>query len=114
MKIREAKDVFDKVDYEADEDWQISPQTLYQCSVCGETIAFSLTDLDKHAFSKFTNLSAEDSAQIEILINESKVQGFNSFIDFYCPKCKKAIRVYYQSWAGGRYTNGHKLLFLVD
>jgi len=114
MTIREAKDVFDKEDFQADEDWEILPQTAYECSVCKEKVVFSLKDLDKHAFSKSTNLSREHAEEIESLIRTSQLGGFTSFIDFYCPTCQRPIRVYYQSWAGGRFTHGHHLQYVID
>jgi rubredoxin len=114
MTIKAAKDVFDKEDFQADKDWELLPQTAYECSVCKEKVVFSLKDLDKHAFSRSTNLSREHAERIESLIRISQLGGFNSFIDFYCPTCQRPIRVYYQSWAGGRFTHGHHLQYVID
>lgn len=73
-----------------------------------------MKDLNKHAHSTFTNLNEADSKEIEALVTNSKIEGFNSFIDFSCSKCKKPIRIYYLSWAGGRFTNGYVIKYVID
>ena len=35
------------------------------CSGCGEKISFALSNLDRHAHSTFTNLSADDADSVE-------------------------------------------------
>jgi hypothetical protein len=57
--------------------------------------------LKKHQFSDFSNLVPADK---ELFRNLS--DGYpktNSFLDFYCPTCKRPVKIYYDSWAGGRH-----------
>lgn len=39
----------------------------------------------------------------------------DSFIDFYCPKCKRPVRIYYTSFLGGRHCeHGYNLDYVID
>ena len=54
-------------------------------------------NLQRHSLSNFTNLRAADVLQIEALVDDTITSETNSFIDFYCPKCKKPVRFYFFS-----------------
>jgi len=74
MKIRKAKEIFDKVSYSSVEDYQTYPVSIYNCDLCGERFSFCMKDLDKHRFSSFSNLSIEDQS----LFNKTASEFFLS------------------------------------
>lgn len=103
----------DKLSFEADEDWQIYPRSTYACPNCGERVTFNLHDLGQHAFSEFTNLCPNDAEMAEEAAEGAVVES-NSFLDFYCPNCRTPARIYYEAWAGGRFTWGYEVRFVVE
>jgi len=113
VRVVPASECLTKLKFEADIDWETYPRSEYTCSRCGEKISFTLRNLDKHAHSTFTNLSSEDVDAIEKSV-AGHVGGANSFVDFYCPGCKLPVRIYYESWAGGRFTHGYVFRFVVE
>jgi hypothetical protein len=113
LKISDADTRLSKLSFQADEDWESYPRSVYTCPHCGSQTGVTLRDLDRHSFSDFTNLSATDSSAIAHLAAQSG-RAFNSFLDFYCPGCRRPVRVCFDSWAGGRYTHGHELVFVVE
>ena len=113
MKVIAASERLTKLEFEADIDWETYPRSEYTCFRCGEKISFTLRNLDKHAHSTFTNLSPADASAIERIV-AGRVGDANSFVDFYCPGCKLPVRIYYQSWGGGRFTHGYIFRFVVE
>jgi len=115
MKYSLPSERLTKVDFNNHEDWQTSPTSDYKCDKCGENVSIALKDFDKHQFSTFTNLSQQDSLAIENLASTINLEKTNSFLDFYCPSCKRPVRIYYDSWAGGRHTEaGHSVKYVID
>lgn len=113
MRRANAKHRLSKLEFQADEDWDAYPRSNYTCPRCQKTISFNLKDLDHHSFSSFTNLSSLDQTKVESIVGDNKGDA-NSFLDFYCPGCKSPVRIYFQSWAGGRYTHGHIIKFIIE
>ena len=113
MRKVNPQDRLSKLEFEADEDWETYPRSDYTCPKCQEKVSFNLKDLDRHSFSTFTNLSPTDERRAELIVGENKNDA-NSFLDFYCPGCKSPVRIYFQSWAGGRYTHGHIFKFIIE
>ena len=109
----DAKDRLSKLEFQADDDWESYPRSEYTCPKCREITAFNLKDMDRHSFSTFTNLSPTDAKKADLFIGKHKDDA-NSFLDFYCPRCKSPVRIYFQSWAGGRYTHGHIFKFIIE
>lgn len=114
MNVRLAESILNKVDFNSYEDWETYPESEYKCN-CGQTVAFNFRNLQKHSFSNFTNLQTADILQIEALIDDTITSKINSFLDFYCPKCKKPVRLYFYSWAGGRHgEHGYQIKFVIE
>ena len=114
MNVRPAESILYKVEFNSYEDWETYPESEYKCR-CGQSISFNFRNIQKHSYSDFTNLRKEDVMQIEHLIDETIKAETNSFLDFYCPGCKKPVRFYFLSWAGGRQgENGCHIKFVVD
>ena len=108
MQIFEAENCLSKVWFQRDEDWDLYPKSEYRCPNCNELLLFCLKDLDKHSQLRHSNRSKEDFKQFNMAGNK----GCSSFLDFYCPSCKSATKIYYQAWAGGRFTDGYELKFV--
>jgi hypothetical protein len=114
MNVRLAESILNKVDFNSYEDWETYPESEYKCN-CGQTVSFNIQNLQKHSFSNFTNLEAADISQIEALVDGTIKSETNSFLDFYCPKCKKPVRFYFFSWAGGRHgEHGYRIKFVIE
>jgi len=108
MQIFEAENCFSKVWFQRDEDWDLQPKSEYHCPSCNDLLLFCLKDLDKHRNLLHSNLSKEDFKQF----NLKGSKGCSSFLDFYCSKCKSPTKIFYDSWAGGRFTDGYELKFV--
>ena len=53
--------------------------------------------------------------EFERFLAEQKRKKPNSFLDYYCPDCKNAIKLFYESWAGGRHGEaGYKFEFAIS
>lgn len=113
MRLAPAAERLTKLEFEADTDWDTYPASVYTCPSCGERIGFALKDLDRHARREFSNLS-ESHARAAADLAEGSGREYTSFLDFYCPGCRAPIRIYYRAWAGGRWTRGHDVLFVVE
>ena len=111
--VADAKERLSKLEFSADEDWQTYPESTYTCPLCSEEISFSMRDFEKHSFSDFSNLSDAERQEMAIVIPE-RGENYNSFLDFYCPRCHAPVRIYYLTWAGGRYTHGFTLSLVVE
>jgi hypothetical protein len=115
MKHSLASDRLTKVNFNNYEDWLTYPTSDYKCDNCDETVSISLSDFDKHQRSTFTNLKQQDSLAVEYYVSKITLEKANSFLDFYCPGCKRPVRIYYDSWAGGRHTEtGYILKYVID
>ena len=112
-RIIDAANRLSKLEFSADQDWETYPESTYSCPCCGEQISFALRDLEKHQLSKFTNLLAAD-AQAVGAASAWAERNFNSFIDFYCVGCRRPVRILYYGWAGGRFTHGYSLLYVIE
>ncbi len=114
MKVNLAESILDKVDFSNYDDWEIYPEAQYTCG-CGESVFFNFRHFRKHSRSEFSNLRHEDVLEIENVINDMVRTETNSFLDFYCPGCKRPVRFYYLSWAGGRHGEyGYRIKYVVD
>ncbi len=113
MNLHLAETLLTKTNFNSYDDWETYPTADYLCK-CGQTVAINFRNLQKHSQSDFTNLKKEDAGQIKQLAESIKEQT-DSFIDFYCPQCKRPVRIYYYSWAGGRHGEyGFRLKYIIQ
>ena len=149
MHIKLANGLIDKVEYSNYVDYNTYPNSSLTCEKCRFNLGFNFSDLDKHRFSKFSNLKYRDKVAFERLIlsmipryklNQKRqisaitkrdililmvqrlylrfigIKGEflplpkrnenipDSFIDYHCPNCQTPVRIYYDSFIGGRHT----------
>ena len=74
----------------------------YRCQDCKFEIQFEDKDFQKHSGSNFSNLNTNENDLINEFVKNNK-PGIHSFLDFYCPSCKKATRIYFSDGYGGRH-----------
>lgn len=75
---------------------------FYTCPRCGERVGFNKRDFEHRAERRVSNLSPS----IQRLFNEWAAQNGQAgrpFLDWACPGCALAIRVYAHPWVGGRH-----------
>lgn len=105
--------------YTDGEDSKVEWRSIYTCPQCAGEVSFTAEDFEQHAYSEETNLSPQDANEIGVAsqafsIKRNKSVNFKSFVDFYCAGCHAAVRIYYDAWAGGRYTHGYYSQFIVE
>jgi rubredoxin len=109
----DANIVFSKISFQADIDYHTYPRSIYECPVCKNKLSFNMHDFDKYALNTKSIFPLEEQERIKKFAKKKDLKKSNSFIDFYCPQCNMPTRIYYLTWAGGRYTGGHELEFIV-
>jgi rubredoxin len=80
----------------------LSLTATYTCPRCAERVAFSKENFERRAASQRSNLEAT----LQRLLNEwasRNGEAGHPFLDWRCPGCGLATRVYAQPWAGGRH-----------
>jgi len=113
MQLIEANTVFSKIDFQEDIDYNIYPKSIYECPICKNKLSFNMQDFKKYSLNKNSSFPIEEQERIKKMLEFSKREEPNSFIDYYCPKCNTSTRIYFTVWAGGRYTSGSHLEFVV-
>lgn len=83
-------------------DPQTFEQITYRCADCKYQIAFGDRDFQKHTGSKFTNLTKVENDLLDNFVTTNKLEQ-KSFLDFYCPTCKKPTRIYFSDGWGGKH-----------
>jgi DNA-directed RNA polymerase subunit M/transcription elongation factor TFIIS len=68
MKIRFAKELIEKLEYSNYDDYETYPNSVFVCDKCGDKIGFGFKDLEKHRFSKNSNLKGKDKIIADRLI----------------------------------------------
>ena len=74
----------------------------YTCPRCGEQVGFTKQNLEHRAERQLSN----HSPQLQRLFNAWATQNGQAgspFLDWSCPGCQLAVRVYVHPWAGGRH-----------
>jgi len=85
-----------------EQDHQTYPTSDVACPNCQTKTSVNFKDLEKHQHSNFSNLKTDDQNEIAELAK--RIPGLpNSFLDYYCPNCQTATRIYYESWGGGKH-----------
>jgi DNA-directed RNA polymerase subunit M/transcription elongation factor TFIIS len=113
MKILDAIACFSKIDFQEDTDYQIYPKSLYECPNCKNNISFNMQNFKKYSLNNESIFSTEIQEEIKRTIQMSHQKESNSFIDLYCPQCGLPTRIYFTTWAGGHFTGGYHLDFIV-
>lgn len=67
---------------------------VYICSTCRTETGFEKKDLITHVGTGHSNLLESDQNSVEREL-ASYLTSENSFVDFYCSGCGKAVRAYY-------------------
>lgn len=103
MEIVQIEKISDKLSFNNYIESDTYCRANLRCPNCRSNVSIKYNNLEKHAFSSFTNLSVEIVKQIEAKVIESLSIIPNSFLDYNCPNCQNPVRIYYESWAGGRH-----------
>jgi predicted RNA-binding Zn-ribbon protein involved in translation (DUF1610 family) len=91
-----------------------SMYTHYRCPRCGELIQFAKRDFEHRAPRRLSNLPGELAREIDAWAAQAALREA-PFLDWVCPTCGLAARVYVQPWAGGRHgDHGVDLLTVVE
>jgi hypothetical protein len=114
MKLIEINKVADKIDFNNYDDFETYPTSELECLNCNNKVSLTFKNLEKHSNSNFTNLSEHDAKKITEFVKAKQIEIPNSFLDYYCPKCSKPIRIFYKSWGGGRHCeHGYQLKYMI-
>ncbi len=101
MKFQTATEIFSKTEFNNQTDQDTYPTADYCCDKCKHTVSIDFKNLLKHQFSDFSNLTSTDKEFFKSIEGQTVIT--NSFLDFYCPNCKRPVKLYYDSWAGGHH-----------
>ena len=80
IRIRPATDFTDKIKYSNYEDYETYPNSLFICDKCGDKVGVGYRDLDKHRFSKDSNLMDDLIAKMLSFQHGSEGMANFSFI----------------------------------
>ena len=86
--------------------------TTYTCPVCSERIGFSKEHFDRRAERQASNLPPDTQRLFSDWASQNGEAG-NRFLDWQCPGCGLAARVYARFWAGGRHGDSGVVLSVV-
>ena len=101
MTLQTATKILSKTEFNNQTDWDTYPTADYCFGKCYQTVSIDFKSLTKHQFSEFSNFILADRELFKSF--ETADTKTNSFLDFYCPTCKRPVKIYYDSWAGGRH-----------
>jgi len=106
---------FDNVAFssEIDDGTALPIYATYTCPRCSERISFRKAHFESRSLRKFSNLPASQQAAIDQWAAQNGHSG-EAFLDWLCPRCALAARVYVQHWAGGRADAGANLKVVVE
>jgi hypothetical protein len=92
----------------------LSMYAHYTCPTCGQGIRFNKQDLEHRSTLRSSTLPPDVGARIDVL---AAVEGLShaEFLDWECPGCRLAVRVYVQKWAGGRHgDSGANIVAVIE
>ena len=78
----------------------LSLTTTYTCPSCSERVAFTKENFEQRARRQVSNLTPHLQRPLNEWASQNGEAG-NPFLDWLCPGCALAIRVYAHPWAGG-------------
>lgn len=91
----------------------LSIYSYYTCT-CGQKIRFDEGNLKKAEKNPKSCIEESEQSAIEATASEFLDRN-DSFLDFFCPACRKPVRLYFQPWAGGRHgDSGIEWRFIVE
>ncbi len=76
--------------------------TAYTCSQCGTQIGFHKRDFESGAREHRSNLEPGVARLLDEFAREH-ITDTQDFLDWVCPQCGLAARVYVRFWAGGKH-----------
>lgn len=115
MKKIKAEILTNKTHFSNYEDYKTYPTSDLKCPSCEVKTSIAFKDLEKHRFSNFSNLTEDKQNKINEFVKLNMEKVPNSFLDYNCPNCNSSVRLYYQSWAGGRHgENGYELEMVIS
>jgi len=79
----------------------IPDYTAYECPRCTRRISFEVRHFQAAALEPKSNLSAQDDSEATA-IHGRRLTTEESYLDWYCPGCGKAVRAYFSCWVGDR------------
>jgi rubredoxin len=112
-----AEERFDNIAFSTElvEGMASSLHTVYVCPQCEEKIAFQKRNFEC-SLSKThrSNLTIEVASCFDAFAQEN-LKRDSPFLDWICPGCGTAARVYVEFWAGGRHgDSGINLLTVIE
>ncbi|MBF0595195.1 MAG: hypothetical protein HQL22_09530 [Candidatus Omnitrophica bacterium] len=116
IKICNAAERFNNISFsnEVTTGMSMSVFSTYTCPQCAEKIGFTKDHFEKRSKLNFSNLSSEYRLEFDAWEKKNKM-GENYYLDWHCPKCNLAARVYIKFWAGGRHGDaGVNLLQVLE
>lgn len=75
---------------------------VFKCENCNYEIGFKEEDFKKHSRSKFSNLTQDEENIVGQFMQANNLKHF-SFLDFYCPSCKRATSILFEDGYGGKH-----------
>jgi rubredoxin len=88
--------------------------TAYTCSQCGTQIGFHKRDFETGAREHRSNLKPGVARLLDEFAREH-IPDTRDFLDWVCPQCGLAARVYVRFWAGGKHGDaGVSLLSVIE
>jgi hypothetical protein len=98
-----------------DAGWESGPlYTKYVCAGCKEGVVFSKADLIDGCRRPATNLTPTIASQFDACSASNGIKE-NGFLDWLCPQCHLARRIYVRPWAGGHHgDSGVQIVALLE
>jgi hypothetical protein len=86
----------------------------YTCPRCRAQVGFHKRNFEQSSRQRHSNLDAELQQRFDDYAREHAVTA-RDFLDWLCPSCGMASRVYVQLWAGGKHGDcGARLLVVLE
>ena len=76
--------------------------TIWRCPRCSEAVKFTKADFEERAARRISNLEDAYVRSFDAWA-EAHGEANSPFLDWRCPGCDLAVRVYAHPWAGGRF-----------
>ena len=92
----------------------LSLTCTYRCPQCEKGVLLTRENLERRSLRRDSNLPLPTARQFEEEAHLHAMQT-EAFLDWSCPKCGLAARVYVRPWAGGRHgDSGVDIIALVE
>jgi predicted RNA-binding Zn-ribbon protein involved in translation (DUF1610 family) len=76
--------------------------SVYTCPRCAAKISYQKANFEHERPPHYSNIAPEISARFDVFA-KTNVGTKLDYVDWLCPQCGLAARVYYSRWAGGRH-----------